>query len=153
MVYNKVMITILAVGKKHDRSLETAIEGYQKRLRAPFNVKWVLIPYSAKDGTAARQDESSELLKHLHPRDFVVLLDERGQQLTSPDFSELLTSHDDVIIVIGGAYGVDDRLRQRANRMISLSQMVFPHQLVRLILIEQIYRAQAIYLHHPYHHE
>lgn len=147
------MIRILAVGKRTDRELIDAINDYRQRLRAPFDVKWVLIPYSAKDGLEARQDESERLLGHIKPRDYVLLLDERGYQLTSSDFSTLLTTADDITIVIGGAYGVNDALRQRADRMIALSQMVFPHQLVRLILIEQIYRAQCIYHHHPYHHE
>lgn len=147
------MITILAVGKKTDGDLINAIESYQKRLRAPFNVKWLSIPYSAKDGVAARQDESERLLAHIKPGDYVMLLDERGQQTTSPEFSRALSCRANATIVIGGAYGVNDELRQRANLMVSLSKMVFPHQLVRLILIEQIYRAQAIYNHHPYHHE
>lgn len=145
------MITILAVGKKTDRNLIDAIEGYQKRLDKPFDVKWVLIPYSAKDGNEARQDESERLLQHIKPGDKVILLDERGKQLTSPDFSAELAK-DNYTVVIGGAYGVNDELRQRANLIISLSQMIFPHQLVRLILMEQIYRAQCIYHHHPYHH-
>ena len=147
------MITILAVGKKTDGDLINAIESYQKRLRAPFNVKWLSIPYSAKDGVAARQDESERLLAHIKPGDHAMLLDERGQQMTSPEFSWALSCRGDTTIIIGGAYGVNDELRQRANQMVSLSKMVFPHQLVRLILIEQIYRAQAIYNHHPYHHE
>lgn len=146
------MITILAVGRKTDRNLVDAIDSYQKRLDKPFDVKWVLIPYSAKDGDAARQDESERLLNHIKPSDKIILLDERGRQLTSPEFSSELALGN-VTIVIGGAYGVDDRLRQRANLVMSLSELVFPHQLVRLILIEQIYRAQAIYHHHPYHHE
>lgn len=152
------MITILAVGKRHERELEDAVESYQKRLRAPFDVKWVLIPYSAKNGDEARQDESERLLQHVSPRDFVILLDERGRQLTSPEFSALLSDDsvrggDNITVIIGGAYGVNDELRSRADKMISLSKMVFPHQLVRLVLIEQIYRAQCIYHRHPYHHE
>lgn len=147
------MITILAVGKKTDGDLINAIEGYQKRLRAPFNVKWLSIQYSAKNGVAARQDESERLLSHIKPSDYVILLDERGRQLTSPEFSDALVDRGNVVIVIGGAYGVNEALRSRANLMVSLSKMVFPHQLVRLILIEQVYRAQAIHEHHPYHHE
>lgn len=147
------MLKILAVGKRHDRNLVDAIEDYQKRLRAPFNVEWVMIQYSTKNGDEARQDESERLLEHIKPNDYVILLDERGDQLTSPAFSKLLVNHNDVTIVIGGAYGVNDEMRRRANAMLSISNMVFPHQLVRLILIEQIYRAQAIYLNHPYHHE
>jgi 23S rRNA (pseudouridine1915-N3)-methyltransferase len=146
------MINIIAVGKKHDPNITDAINDYEKRLRAPFEVKWVLLPYSAKNGDEARQDESERIISQLRPADFVVLLDERGQDLSSPDFSALLTSQQNIVIIIGGAYGVNDELRQRADRVISLSAMVFPHQLVRLILIEQIYRAQAIATNHPYHH-
>ncbi len=146
------MINIIAIGKKHDPNLAGAINDYEKRLRAPFEVKWVLLPYSAKNGDEARQDESERIISQLRPADFVVLLDERGQDLSSPDFSALLTSQQNIVIIIGGAYGVNDELRQRADRVISLSAMVFPHQLVRLVIIEQIYRAQAIATNHPYHH-
>ena len=92
-------------------------------------------------------------MSHIKPSDYVILLDERGRQLTSPEFSDALVDRGNVVIVIGGAYGVNEALRSRANLMVSLSKMVFPHQLVRLILIEQVYRAQAIHEHHPYHHE
>ena len=147
------MITILAVGKKHNRDLAVAIEGYQKRLRPPFNVKWVLIQNSSKSGHEACCDESERLLRHVGDDDVVILLDERGRQLSSSDFSQQLSQQSNSTIIIGGAYGVDDRVRRRANVELSLSKMVFPHQLVRLIIIEQIYRAQTIYYHHPYHHD
>lgn len=147
------MIKILAVGKKVDRNLVDAINDYQKRLRPPFNVDWVCVTYSAKDGLEARQNESEALLKHVSDRDYVILLDERGKQMTNVELTNELTTHDNVVIVIGGAYGVDDSLRQRANLVLSLSKLVFPYQLVRLILIEQIYRSQAIYNGLPYHHE
>ena len=146
------MVTIVSVGKKHEAWIEDGLERYQKRLRTPFDAKWVLLPHSAKQGDEARQDESERIISQLRPADFVVLLDERGQDLSSPDFSALLTSQQNIVIIIGGAYGVNDELRQRADRVISLSAMVFPHQLVRLVIIEQIYRAQAIATNHPYHH-
>ena len=147
------MIRVLAVGKKVDRNLVDAINDYQKRLRPPFNVSWVYVPYSAKDGLEARQNESEALLKHISDRDYVILLDERGKQMTNAELTNELTTHDNVVVVIGGAYGVNDELRQRANLVLSLSKLVFPHQLVRLILIEQIYRSQSIYNGLPYHHE
>lgn len=146
------MITIITIGKKHDPNLAGAISDYEKRLRTPFETRWVLLPYSAKNSDAARQDESERIISQLCLNDFVILLDERGQSISSPDFSALLTSQQNIVIIIGGAYGVNDELRQRADRVISLSGMIFPHQLVRLILIEQIYRAQAIATNHPYHH-
>lgn len=147
------MIRILAVGKKVDRNLVDAINDYQKRLRPPFNVNWVYVPYSARDGLEARQNESEALLKHISDDDYVVLLDERGKQITNAELADELLTHKNIVIVIGGAYGVDDNLRQRANLILSLSKLVFPHQLVRLILIEQIYRSQAIYNGLSYHHE
>lgn len=147
------MIKILAVGKKVDRNLVDAINDYQKRLRPPFNVNWVCVPYSAKDGLEARQNESEALLKHISDDDYVVLLDERGKQITNAELADELLTHKNIVIVIGGAYGVDDNLRQQANLILSLSKLVLPHQLVRLIIIEQIYRSQAIYNGLSYHHE
>ena len=113
--------------------------------------------HSSYDGVKARQDESERLLSRLTAYDFIILLDERGKQLDSPAFASLLQQNLDrsqkVAIVIGGAYGVTDELRQKAHVVWSLSDLVFPHQLVRLILTEQLYRAQQIALGGSYHHE
>lgn len=150
------MIKIIAIGQKHDSRLLAAIADFEKRLMRPFNVEWTLLPYSAKTGNLARDDESARILARLetsrNSRERVLLLDERGEQLTSPDFSRQI-SRENLTIIIGGAYGVNDELRNRADQIISLSHMIFPHQLVRLILVEQIYRAQCISRNHPYHHE
>lgn len=151
------MAIILAVGKKHDSWVQEGIERYQKRLRAPFNVEWILLPHSSLEGSRARQEESERIISRLTTDHYVVLLDERGKELSSPALSEHLaicfTSAKQVVFVIGGAYGVTDALRQRADMVMSLSQLVFPHQLVRLILIEQLYRAQQISAGGSYHHE
>jgi len=105
----------------------------------------------------AREDESQRLLSRLKPDDFVILLDERGRLYDSPAFSRLLLepleSSRQVVVIIGGAYGVDDSVHERADVVWSLSPLVFPHQLVRLLLAEQLYRAQEIAAGHPYHHE
>lgn len=146
------MIRIIAIGKKHDKDLINAIERYQQRLRPPFGVQWLLLPYSAHEGDRARDEESAAIMRHISNSEKVILLDERGRQMISVEFSSELQK-DSVTIIIGGAYGVNDELRRRANIMLSLSKMVMPHQIVRLVLIEQIYRAQAIANHHPYHHE
>lgn len=147
---------ILAVGKKHEPWVQTGIERYEKRLRRPFDVEWVLLPHSAKDGSAARQEESERLLKSIADQDFVLMLDERGKQLDSPAFSHLLVASAEaakkVVIVIGGAYGVSEQMHTRADFVLSFSPMVFPHQLVRLMLIEQLYRAQEIAANRSYHH-
>jgi len=148
---------IIAIGKKHESWVAEGIERYQKRLKAPFLAEWVLMAHSSYDGLKARQDESERLLSRLSAYDFIILLDERGKQLDSPAFAQLLQTNLDrsqkVAIVIGGAYGVTDELRQKAQAVWSLSDLVFPHQLVRLILTEQLYRAQQITLGGSYHHE
>lgn len=150
-------ITILAVGKKHEAWVSEGIQRYQKRLQKPFMLEWVLLPHSSLDGDSARQEESERILSRLNSFDYVVLLDERGRQLDSPSFSRLLRAQLDrsasVAFVIGGAYGVTDTIRNKAHLVWSLSPLVFPHQLVRLILTEQVYRAQEISQGGGYHHE
>ena len=150
-------IRILAVGKKHEPWVSAGIERYEKRLKRPFNVEWVLLPHAAREGLAARQDESERLLARIAKDEFVVLLDERGKLMASPALAALLLvpleSSKSITILIGGAYGVDDSIHQRADVVWSLSPLVFPHQLVRLILIEQLYRSQEIVAARPYHHE
>jgi len=141
-------IKILAIGKKHEPWVQSGIERYQKRLKRPFDVEWVLLPHSNYDADRARQEESGRILSRLTDRDFVVLLDERGNNITSPQLSHLLTTTFEaarpVTLIIGGAYGVDETVHDRADFIWSLSGLVFPHQLVRLMLIEQLYRAQEI---------
>ncbi len=150
------MIRILAVGKKHESWVLNGIERYEKRLKAPWNVSWELLPHSRFDVDRARQDESEALLRRIGPDDFVILLDERGKSYDSPAFSALLsdtfTNGKKVVLIIGGAFGVNDALRSRANQVLTISPFVFPHQLVRLVLIEQLYRAQEIATGGKYHH-
>ena len=150
------MITILAVGKKHEDWVNMGIERYEKRLKKPFDVKWILLPHSSRDGLEARRSESDLLLSRIAERDVVLLLDEVGAILDSPSLSTLLTKQfvdaRNVVVVIGGAYGVDERIHDRADVIWSLSKLVFPHQLVRLLLIEQIYRSQEITNGSSYHH-
>lgn len=149
-------IKIISVGKKHDPWIIDGIERYQKRLRRPFDVEWVFSQHSAYDGLKARQDDSKRILLQLMPDDYVILLDEVGKNISSLELSRVLTSQVEisqkVVIIIGGAYGVDESVHKRADFVWSLSKLVFPHQLVRLLLIEQLYRAQEIALNHPYHH-
>ncbi|UOR01209.1 23S rRNA (pseudouridine(1915)-N(3))-methyltransferase RlmH [Leucobacter allii] len=149
-------IRILAVGKKHESWVAEGIERYGKRLRKPFDAAWLLLPHSAREHEAARAEESERILAKLDRDAFVVLLDERGRNVDSPGLSRTLQGAFDagrsVTAVIGGAYGVDDRVRARADFVWSLSGLVFPHQLVRLVLAEQLYRAQEIAAGRPYHH-
>ena len=150
-------IRIITIGKKHESWVLEGIERYQKRLKKPFDVEWVILPHSSFEGVQARQDESRRIISRLNANDYVVLLDERGRNVTSPDFSKRLVSILDtscpIAIIIGGAYGVDETIMRRANFIWSLSGLVFPHHLVRLLLIEQLYRAQEIAAGRAYHHE
>ncbi|MGJ0203502.1 23S rRNA (pseudouridine(1915)-N(3))-methyltransferase RlmH [Leucobacter sp. gxy201] len=149
-------VRILAVGKKHESWVVDGIDRYEKRLRKPFDASWQLLPHSAREGEAARAEESERILAKVGRDDFLVLLDERGLGVDSPALAARLRSAFDrgrpVTVAIGGAYGVDDRVRERADFVWSLSLLVFPHQLVRLILAEQLYRAQEIAAGRPYHH-
>lgn len=150
-------ISILAIGKKHEDWVITGINRYETRLKPPFKTSWNLIPHSPLPEDDARRDESKLILGRLHSDDFVVLLDERGKLLSSPDLSGLiikpLNSSKNLVFIIGGAYGVDQSIVSRADYVWSLSSLVFPHQLVRLMLVEQIYRAQEIDRGGGYHHE
>lgn len=150
------MIRIVCIGKPHDTWVKAGIERYQTRLKKPFDIEWVLLPASAKNGPEARKIESEAIAKRLGGDSFVILLDEVGTSLSSPQLAqkiELQLNHSKPIcFIIGGAYGVDETLRQRADLVWSLSALVFPHRMVRLILAEQLYRAQEIIAGHPYHH-
>ena len=150
------MITLIAIGKKHEDWLLPALERYEKRLKQPFDVKWVLLPHSSLEGDRARQEESERILTRLDERAYVLLLDERGRQRTSEQLTRqldgLFTASRDVVMVIGGAYVVNRALTERADDIWSLSELVFPHQLVRLLLVEQFYRAQEIRRGSGYHH-
>lgn len=149
-------IRIIAVGKKHEAWVEDGIKRYQERLKRPYDIEWILLPHSMSSNDMARQEESGRILSRLNANDFVILLDERGKNIDSIELAQLLRTPIDtsrqVVIIIGGAYGVDGVVHQRANLVWSLSKLVFPHQLVRLILTEQIYRSQEIAGNKPYHH-
>lgn len=150
-------IRVITIGKKHESWVAEGIERYQKRLKRPFDIEWVILPHSSMDDLRARQEESGRILSRLNDSDYVILLDERGKNIDSTALSAqlvtLLNKSQSVVIIIGGAFGVDKTIFERANFIWSLSKLVFPHQLVRLVLTEQIYRAQEIAGGKPYHHE
>ena len=148
-------ITILSIGKKNEPWIQPGVFRFLERLRAPFAAEMIILPHSSFEGDRARQEESERLLSRIKDSDFTILLDERGKNLSSPELSSLIlqnnTKH--IVFIIGGAYGVNEVMRQRANITWSLSNLVFPHQLVRLILAEQLYRAQEIAKGSRYHHQ
>lgn len=150
------MIKIIAIGKKHEKWILNGIQEFEKRLKKPYDLRWDILPHSVFSDDKARFEESERIMKALRSSDCVILLDERGQNISSPDLAKIIESKfvnsQNIVIVIGGAYGVSEELRSRADFMWSLSKLVFPHQIVRLILTEQIYRVQEISSGGKYHH-
>ena len=148
---------IIAIGKKHEKWVSSGIELFEKRLKKPFDLKWDILPHSNFAEEKARKEETQRILAKIKPSDFVILLDERGKNISSPELAKMLSNgfvnSQNFVIIIGGAFGVADELLQRANFVWSLSKLVFPHQIVRLILVEQVYRAQEISSGGKYHHE
>lgn len=155
-------ISLLTVGKTEDKYLIDGIEKYLKRLKhyIKFEIKELPELKNTKHLTQEQQKakEAELLFKHISNTDFVVLLDEKGSNYTSVQFADFLnkkmiaaTQH--LIFMIGGPYGFDQTIYQRANDKISLSKMTFSHQMVRLFFTEQVYRAFTILKGEPYHHE
>lgn len=142
------MIKIIAGGKKHISWADEAIKEYEKRLNKPYNLEWEYI-------------EEEKLNKRLSDwpfsgRDFVIVCDERGKNISSQAYSSLIEKafldSKNVIILIGGAYGFSDEVRNKADFIWSFSELVFPHMLARTIVAEQTYRAQEIQKGSHYHH-
>jgi len=155
-------IILLTVGKSTNSHLIKLQEEYQNRLKFYIPFEMLVIPElkNTKNLSIGEQQEKEAdlILKQLETSDEVVLLDEKGKQFTSMGFSEfiskkMLASHKRMIFVVGGPYGFAERVYQRANGKISLSAMTFSHQMIRLIFVEQLYRAMTILKGEPYHHE
>ncbi len=154
-------VELWAVGKTNEAYLETGMAIYQKRLGhyLPFGLD--IIPAAklkTTDGNLLRQEESKLILAKLDPDDFLVLLDERGKQFTSVEFSKWMEKHlgqsrRRMVFLIGGAFGFSPEVYARANAEISLSSMTFSHQMVRLFFLEQLYRAMSILRGERYHNE
>jgi 23S rRNA (pseudouridine1915-N3)-methyltransferase len=155
-------IKLLTVGKTTNPHLIKLQDEYQNRLKyyIPFDLTVIPELKNTKNLSIAEQQEKEAdlILKQLEINDEVILLDEKGKQYTSVGFSEfiskkMLASHKRMIFVVGGPYGFSERVYQRANGKISLSAMTFSHQMIRLIFVEQLYRAMTILKGEPYHHE
>jgi 23S rRNA (pseudouridine1915-N3)-methyltransferase len=155
-------ITLLTVGKTDNPNIAHLVDTYTKRLNHYVNFETVLIPdiKNAKSLSKDQQknDEGKRILSKLENSDFVSLLDERGKKFTSLKFAELLNKRNvsglkHLVFIIGGPYGFSKNVYERANDKISLSDMTFSHQMVRLFTVEQLYRAFTILKNEPYHHE
>ncbi|MFO7673939.1 MAG: 23S rRNA (pseudouridine(1915)-N(3))-methyltransferase RlmH [Lutibacter sp.] len=155
-------IKLLAIGKTDDKNLQTLIEAYQNRLKHYINFEIDVIAdiKNVKNLTEAQQKEKEGelILKKLSTTDVLILLDEKGTQFSSVAFSEYLQKKmnagvKQLVLVIGGPYGFSEAVYQQAQGKISLSKMTFSHQMIRLFVVEQLYRAYTILKNEPYHHE
>jgi 23S rRNA (pseudouridine1915-N3)-methyltransferase len=150
-----------SVGKSHETYVKEGIELFTKRISHYFPVEWKIFP-SAKNSTSLTEDETKKneavpILNSLQNDDVLIALDENGKQLNSIELANFIQrkaneSSKNIIFLIGGAYGIHESVLKRSNFKWSLSKLVFPHQLVRLILAEQIYRACTILRNEKYHH-
>ncbi len=154
-------ILFISLGKIHENYIKEGVLEFTQRINKYYKVDWQLIPPPKNAGSMEVVDlkkaEAESILGFLQKDDFLVLLDERGKQLSSPQLADFLQkrandSTKQIIFLIGGAFGVHSSITDRANMSWSLSNLVFPHMLVRLILAEQIYRACTIIRNEKYHH-
>ncbi|MBR1381738.1 MAG: 23S rRNA (pseudouridine(1915)-N(3))-methyltransferase RlmH [Paludibacteraceae bacterium] len=154
-------ITLLVVGKTTDPRLQSLIEDYQQRLKHYIPFEFVVVPDIKNAKTLSQEQlksaEGQAILSFLTPAMDVLLLDEHGREFRSIEYADFLQkkmgSGKDLTLIIGGAYGFSKEVYTRANGKIALSQMTFSHQMIRLMAIEQIYRAMTILRGEPYHHE
>ncbi len=154
-------ITLIAIGKTEDKYLTEGIEKYVNRLKHYINFGFLQIPdvKNVKNLSEAQQKTKEALLleKQIGNTDLVILLDEGGKKYSSASFSNYLNQHmvgstQHIIFIIGGPYGFDETIYKRANGLISLSDMTFSHQMIRLFFVEQLYRGFSILKGEPYHH-
>lgn len=155
-------ICLMVVGKTTTEYIKKGTDEYAGRIGRfmPYEIKVIPDVKTSKKMTpqAQKEAEGECILSQLQPTDHVVLLDERGKEYTSRQFAEFIeqksiTFPKNLVFIVGGPYGFSQKVYDRANSMLSLSKMTFPHELIRLFFTEQIYRAMTIINNLPYHHD
>jgi len=154
-------IKLIAIGKTDSKELQQLIDDYQKRLGFYIKFEFEIIPdlKNSKNLTEDQQKlkEGELILSKLNATDVLILLDENGKQMDSVSFSEYLQKYmnsgiKQLVFVIGGPYGFSEEIYNKSQGKLSLSKMTFSHQMVRLFVVEQLYRAFTILRNEPYHH-
>jgi len=154
-------IQLLSIGKDHEPYVKPGVEDFTRRISRYYPVEWSLIPTPKNAATLAQPDlkkkEAEIILGLLAKDDFLIALDERGKQMTSEGLATFIQTRANdstkkLVFLIGGVYGLDGSILKRADYRWSLSQLTLPHQLVRLLLAEQLYRACTILRNEKYHH-
>ena len=143
------MIKMICGGKKQVGWCQVASGEYEKRLRKPYEISWQFM----------EEDRLERFLEKwpFQKNEYVICCDERGENISSDEFSEKLEkaflNSKEIVILIGGAYGFNSEVREKADFVWSFSKLVFPHMIARLVAVEQVYRASQIAMGGPYHHE
>lgn len=152
-------VEIWAIGKLKQRELSSSIDHYLKRMRKyqPVILHEILVKTRSTNPDILRKAEAEKILSKLTNGDFLLLMDETGKRFNSVEFADfiqkfLMQPTSRLVFLIGGAYGFDQSIYHRAQEKISLSPMTFPHDLARLVTVEQLYRAFSILNNSPYHH-
>ena|SRR5437762_614687 len=150
-----------SIGKNHESYVRDGIEDFTKRISKYYPVEWTIIPMPKNAGMMSEMDlkkkEGEIILDWLKKDDYLVALSENGREMTSEQLAEFIQARANesiktIVFVIGGAFGLDEAILNKSNHKWSLSKLTFPHQLVRLILAEQVYRACTIIRNEKYHH-
>ncbi len=150
------MIKIITVGQVKEKYLKDGIEEYLKRIRKFTNIELIEVKDEGLvEIEKAKDIEGERIKKHINPKDYIITLEIDGKMLTSEEFStkidKTLIDNSNIVFIIGGSYGISENIKNISNFKLSFSKFTFPHQLFRLILLEQIYRAYKIMNNESYH--
>jgi len=150
------MIKIICVGKIKEKFFAEAIKEYEKRLSKYTKLKIIEVEdYNINNEQIIKQKEKEQILKHIEQKDYIITLEIEGNELTSIELSKkiesICTINSNITFIIGGSYGLDEEIKKKANYKLSFSKLTFPHQLFRIILLEQIYRSYKIMNNETYH--
>lgn len=154
-------IHLWSIGKSNEPYIREGVDDFTKRIQKYYPAEWNIIPVPKNAGMMSEMDlkkkEGEMILGWLDKDDYLIALDERGREMTSTVLADFILKRSNqsvrkLVFLIGGAFGLDETILARANFKWSLSQLTFPHQLVRLILAEQVYRACSIIRNEKYHH-
>jgi 23S rRNA (pseudouridine1915-N3)-methyltransferase len=155
-------IQFWSIGKNHEPYIKEGVDDFTGRIGKYFSAEWTIIPVPKNAGMMSEMDlkkkEGEIILDWLKPNDYLVTLDEKGKEMTSEQLAKFIQARanesvKNLVFVIGGAFGLDQRVLDQADYKWSLSKLTFPHQLARLILAEQVYRACTILRNEKYHHK
>ena len=155
-------LQLVVIGKTDMDYIIEGIQEYEKRIRHYISYESIVIPalnnVAGYTSSEVRIREAEQILKHISVSDYLVLLDEKGREMNSIEFSGFLSQRfssgiKSLVFIVGGAFGVDEQIKKKANILLSISQMTFSHQMVRLFFLEQLYRGLTILNNESYHHK